>query len=180
MYLIWLANRQKEDPENQSIIVNFMSQYTNGYCLGTVDEIKSSEHLTRFTYYPRDLNYIRMSKQDKKIILKPQRLYALNKCIDYIPLGGLSSHRHLIFVYPPNIDEIPERIKRSLFGSALMSSIGELQEENRESVIYKKQIDSLINVMEEGKSDKAVRSAIEKLKETQRQIAESPTKKEEK
>lgn len=169
-YLVWLYTRDKEDPENQSILFNFMPQYSHGFSLGLIDSIETAKGITKITFFPRDLNYIRLAKKDKQVVIKPQVLFVQNKCVDYFPCGGLSSYRNIVVVYPPRIEEIPEKLKESKIGDSIMSMIGNVEEKTIAETVYRKIITSQSKMQDLGLPDKMVQDYMEK----QREMRENP------
>jgi hypothetical protein len=162
IYFIWMANRDKEDPENQSILINFMSQYSDGFSLGLIESIDKSKDLTKIVFYPRDLNYIRLAKKDKNFVLKPQTIFVANRCLIYCPAGSLSSFRNFIIALPPQVEEIPENLKLNRFGEAIMTMVGKAEEEIREGKILRSVIKSQQRLQEEGLPEEMVKDYMEK------------------
>lgn len=165
VYFIWSSNREKEDPENQSILINFMPQYAHGFSLGLIDNIETAKGITKITFFPRDLNYIRLSKKDKNVIIKPQILFAQNKCVDYLPCGGLSSYRNMVVVYPPRIEEIPEKLKESKIGLSILSMIGKVEEDTIAESVYRKIIKGQSEILDKSMPDKLAQDYIERQQE---------------
>lgn len=165
IYIIYLYAKDKEDPENQSILINFMPQYTNGFAMGLIDSIQTAKGITKITFFPRDLNYIRLAKKDKQIVIKPQILFALNKCVEFVPCGSLSAFRNIVIVYPPRIEEIPEKLKENKSGQMMMSMIGNIEEKTIAESVYRKIITSQSKLQDLGLPDKMVQDFMEKQKE---------------
>lgn len=165
IYFIWSANREKDDPENQSILMNFMPQYAKGHAIGSVDSVETSGDLTKIVFYPRDLNYIRMAKHDKNVIIKPITIFVQNKNVIYLPGGSLSSFRNIILTYPPRIEEIPEKLKESKAGLSIIQMIGKSEEEITEARALRKIITSQSKIQDLGLPDKMVQDFMEKQKE---------------
>jgi hypothetical protein len=165
IYLIYSSTRDKEDPENQSILFNYTPQYAHGFCLGLIDSIETASGVTKITFFPRDLNYIRLAKKDKNLIIKPQVLFASNKCVDYLPTGSLSSFRNIVIVYPQRIEEIPEKVKESKSGLAIMRMVGKTEEDINAESFYRKIINSQAKIQDLGLPDKMAQDFMEKVKE---------------
>jgi len=165
IYFIWMANREKDDPENQSILINFMPQYSDGHSLGSIDSIETSGEMTKIVFYPRDLNYIRMKKKDKNVIIKPLVLFVLNKNIIHLPVGGLSCYRNIILAFPPRIEEIPEKLRDSKIGQSIMSMVGKSEEEIGADRYYRKIINAQTKIQDLGLPDKMVQDYMEKQNE---------------
>jgi hypothetical protein len=164
-WVIWIFTREKQDPENESILINFMSQYTNEFSLGTVDSIETSKELTKITFYPRDLNYIRINKKEKNILLKPQVLFVLNKNLLYLPTGSLSGHRNFILAFPPRAEELPDKLKETKFGEMIMNSLSTSESNLENERHLRKVIEGIVNVRGRELPDKLVQEYIEKMKE---------------
>jgi hypothetical protein len=162
IYLIWLYMKDKEDPENQSILINYMPQYTHGFCLGLIDSIETSEGISKITFFPRDLNYIRLAKKDKNIVIKPQVLFVQNKCLEHLPAGSLSGYRNIVVAYPPIMEEIPEKLKESKAGLTMMAMVGKIEEDINSEKLYRKIINSQTKIQDMGLPDKMVKDFMEK------------------
>jgi hypothetical protein len=164
-WIIWIFTREKQDPENETILINFMPQYTSEFSLGTIDSIETSKEMSKITFYPRDLNYIRLNKKEKNLVLKPQVLFVLNKNLLYLPLGSLSGHRNFVFAFPPRAEELPDKLKETKFGRILMDSLASSESNLENERHMRKVIEGIINVRGKELPDKVVQDYLEKFKE---------------
>jgi hypothetical protein len=129
IYLYRMFTEEKQDPENLPFLINGMSAYSNGYGLGSIEKMEFMEKLVKIVFYPRDLNYLKLSKEEKTL-LKPQTIFVLKRNV--IPLG-FSARRNDYLVLPDRIENLSEKLKNHPFGKYVMAYLKE-SEENQEEV----------------------------------------------
>ena len=110
----------KEDPRNEELVINLLSDYTDGYGLLLVKEKESNKDLIHITGSPRDIDYIRV--KDKDFIVKEQDLFVRKDL--YISLGN-SKHRNIKIAFPDKPEQVPEEIKNTKFGEMAMKFIAD-------------------------------------------------------
>ena len=135
VYILVNRVRNADEPENETIIENYMPQYSNGYSEGIVKEMEFGEERVKIIFHPRDINYIRELKENN--ILEPITLYFNKRQI--IPIN-ISSHRNKIKCFPDDIDLLPEQLKETRFGKKIMEIITENNKLNDESELYNARI----------------------------------------
>jgi len=135
VYILVNRVRNADEPENETIIENYMPQYANGYSEGIVKEMEFGEERVKIVFNPRDINYIRELKENN--ILEPITLYFNKRQI--IPIN-ISSHRNKIKCFPDDIDLLPEQLKETRFGKKIMEIITENNKLNDESELYNARI----------------------------------------
>ena len=121
-WLLLLIFKEQEEPTDDTIFKNFLSQYTNGYSYGTIIEIIKGENRTGIKFIPRDLDYVRLFKNRKKnkIIIQPQLIWIQNDKLLLFSKGILSARRHEIWGLPANAEDLSDEIKKHEFGKVLM------------------------------------------------------------
>lgn len=168
-YLFWILTRPKEDPENETILINFMAKYSDGYSQGIIDSCDEKEGITRIVFYPRDLNYIRMKKSGNKVI-KPLTIFVSSKNIVHLPVGSFSSYRNVILAFPPKIEALQEKVKEQSFGKYMMKMIGENEHENEEVKLLRRRIKNQAGILEMSEGMDIARDGLEKLTEINKDL----------
>lgn len=123
--LVWMFieyNRQ-EDPENYPICHNYMKQYTGGHFEGTIIEQKEYSDRTKVTFLPKDIDFRKLEKENKKIRIKPYTIWVENDKMERMPKGGQSDHRDFIDLLPPRSEDISEDLKKTPKGQFYMNHI---------------------------------------------------------
>jgi len=122
-YFVYIKYKSREEPENQPLLENYMPQYSEGSVLGVVSDLKLSETRAKISFYPRDIDYIKLQKEKTKI--KEYTIFCDKAQIQFFPKGAFSQHRDLIKIYPSNPDMLPETIKNTPQGKVIMKMIEE-------------------------------------------------------
>ncbi len=117
------STRIKDEPDNADIIINCLSDYTNGYALGLIDEKKGNKEKYNYTMLPRDINYIKL--RDKKIDIKPEHVFVKRKLLVDL---GLSGHRNMFLALPERAKHLPEKFKSSPLAPYIMEFIEDMHE----------------------------------------------------
>jgi hypothetical protein len=109
----------KEDEDDAPIIINFMSHKANGRFLGKeIDNKIGKDGRQIITLDPRDV--IIKKKLKKKIKIEPVHIIVgKNKKISFAK-GILSKDKNITFILPPKAEDLPENVKNTLIGKALM------------------------------------------------------------
>ena len=137
VYILINRVRNEDEPENETMIENYMPQYSNGYSEGIVKEMEFGEERVKIVFNPRDINYIRELRDNKNVNVEPITLYFNKRQI--IPIN-ISSHRNKIKCFPDDIDLLPEQLKETRFGKKIMEIITENNKLNDESELYNARI----------------------------------------
>jgi len=137
VYILVNRLRNVDEPENETIIENYMPQYSRGYSEGIIKEMELGEKRVKIVFNPRDINYIRELKDNKSVNIEPVTIYFDKRQI--IPIN-ISSHRNKIKCFPDDIDLLPEQLKETRFGKKIMEIISENNKLSDESELYNARI----------------------------------------
>ena len=105
---------EKDDARNEEIVINFLSDYTQGHGLLLVKEKESNKDLIHITGLPRDIDYIKIKDED--FVIKEQDLFVRKDL--YIPIGN-SAHRTIKLALPDKAEHLPEEVKKTVLGKLL-------------------------------------------------------------
>lgn len=164
-YFIYSKQKEKQEPENQPILENYLPQYSDGHTDGIVDEIKIGEKRIGISFYPRDINYIRELKKNKHFKIKRYTIFYDKNQIDFIPQGTFSMHRNKIKGYPSDISLLPDYLKDTPQGKIIMQTIEKNNELKDESELMSKRMIALKKVAEETYGGEIFMKHIETTKE---------------
>jgi len=117
----------KDEPRNEELVINLLSNYTDGYGLLLIKETESNKELIHITGSPRDIDYIKL--KDKEFKIKDQDLFVRKDL--FIPIDN-SAHRRISIAFPDKPEQIPEKMKNTIFGKLVMEYIKE-QNENSDN-----------------------------------------------
>lgn len=118
VYLIRLYTKEQDEPENEIILINLMFQYTKEHALGVINSIEFGTNMAKVMFFPRDINYIKLKKQENKNV-------SFKEIPLFIPTNAIynfsSGHRHFLFAFPPKVNLIPDQLRNSPLGKLLIS-----------------------------------------------------------
>lgn len=118
VWLFIVVFREKEEDLDANILLNFLSNRSNGRFLGReleVTEGKNGRKLIKFE--PKDILF--KGKNKNKPLLPEKVIAGKNKYVNF-PRGTLSKDRNISMVLPINPSDLPENIKHTEIGVALM------------------------------------------------------------
>lgn len=122
IYLLVLRFRERQEPEDNPQFLNFMPQYAKGHNKGIIDKIIQGDKRVGIRFFPRDLNYVKLLKENKKVKIEPITIFFKKELV--FPFAkDWSSHRNDIIGLPPTAEDFPESIKRNPIGQALMQAV---------------------------------------------------------
>lgn len=146
VYFIINLIKEREEPANQSWIFTYGSQYSNGHTLGRIENLEIGETRTKISFYPRDINYIKELKKDKKFKIKPEVVFFDNKQIEPIAEGSLSMYSNIIFAYPNRVEDLPLAFRKTRHGQKIAEVITENNKLTDDSELYQSRIENLKKV----------------------------------
>jgi hypothetical protein len=118
LWLFIIVFREKEDDLDSTILLNFLSNKTNGRFLGKeLNVIDADSGRKVITFEPKDLLLRGRHKNDK--IETEEVIVGKSKYIT-LPRGTLSRDRNISIALPITPDDLPENIKETELGIALM------------------------------------------------------------
>lgn len=172
IYFVRLSTREQADPSNPAFLDSFMPQYSNGYSFGVIDDIQTSATTTKITFYPRDEDLIKIANSKEGQIVKPQKIYVLNKNVDFKPAGSWSSRRNRIKVFPPLIEEIPEGLREEW----VIKRVSENEVEYKHETQYRAIIESQSKIQETELPHRMVERHLEDINDAKklREPAQTP------
>lgn len=108
-------------PKDSILAINFAPEYTEGYSVfQEIDSKRNSDGRTMSVLVPKDVP--QNEAKTKKIPKVLHQVSAPGKRIA-IPIGDLSSNRQIVFLLPPTPEQLPNSIKKTEFGKALLGLI---------------------------------------------------------
>lgn len=131
--------KDKDDPSDDTFFINCMPQYSNGHKFGIIDEIIEGDKRIGIKFYPRDIDYVKLLRGNKKqLIIEPEIVFFEKERLINIPKGTWSSHRNEIWGFPPSSEQLPIFFKSSEMG---MKMVEFLEKENKKKDIKEILID---------------------------------------
>lgn len=168
---------EREDPKNENIIINGLSNYCDGYGLMLQKDKKSNKEVIGIKGSPRDLDYIKL--KTKKFKVKNQKIYVRKDLL--IPLG-FSAHRKMYLALPDKPEQLPNELKESWLGKYIMEGMKEQNKKMEEQKIEEIQSKSNYILMKEKEGLKRAVKLLEQNSEATGEIMKSqvqPTPKKE-
>ncbi len=124
MLVMMLKERFKEiEPRDDTLVSCFMSQYSGGFHRGTLQHWTKGDKRDGITFLPKDIDYLRRLKSDKKIEIKPVTIFVKKNLIFQFPRGTLSTERNEIWLLPPKPEDLPKHLQESIPGKRLMQMV---------------------------------------------------------
>lgn len=120
IYIFRRIYGDKNEPRNEEIVINLLSNYTDGYGLLLVKKRESNKDLIHIIGLPRDIDYIQLN--DKDFEVKEQDLFVRKDL--FIPIDN-SAHRIISIAFPDKPEQVPEKLKNTLFGELAMKFIAD-------------------------------------------------------
>jgi len=122
--LIWFFYekfKERDDPEDETLFVNFMPQYSHGYKTGVINKVIVGDKRIGIEFYPRDIDYIKHLKE--KVEIQPELVFFEKDKVIQIPKGTWSSYRNEIWGLPPSSSDLPIFFKEHPLGKKIMEYI---------------------------------------------------------
>lgn len=113
IFLYIVKNYKKlKEPESQTFLLNFMSDFTEGYGIGKSLDEKSNKHKKKHILFPFDIDYKRIKEKgfdikEQPVIVKRQ----LDVDID------ISRRAKIKALFPHNPELLSSKFRNSLFGT---------------------------------------------------------------
>jgi len=151
IYIFTIVYKEQEEPTDDTIFINFLSQYTEGYSFGSIIEVIQGTKRIGIKFIPRDLNYVKLFKMNKnkeKIIIKPQLMWIEKNKLISLPKGFLSGARHVVFGLPVNPEDFNDSFKSTEIGRVFMEMINKIDSNEEETHILRKRINSQTKFLE--------------------------------
>lgn len=140
VWVLIMVFRGKDEKSDDILFKNFMPQYSKGHGEGSVIEFVRGGDRTGIKFMPRDINFVKLLKDNEKIVIKPQLIWFENDKLIHFPKGTFSDHRHQLWGLPPNAEDLNDNIKKSPYGKALMSILEETNTSREETQVLRKRI----------------------------------------
>jgi hypothetical protein len=139
IYLVSLKFKEEEDLENYEIFKNYMPQHANGYSGGIILDRIKGEKQEGIIFMPKDINFNKIKKKEKIIV--EQQIVFFKK--DRITSINLSAHRTEIWGIPENAEDLPESLKDTQIGRAIMTFIKNKNVKSHEVEVLRGEVDSV-------------------------------------
>lgn len=147
IYLIREKLKDRDDPADDLIIENYMPEYANGHTDGVVDSIVMVGDRVKIKFFPRDIKYSRFANE-KLTTIKPLTVVYRKDRLVYIPEGSFSAHRNKLKAFPNELEDLPEGVKNSAYGSGIMNFITNRNETKDSVDLLKKRQVNLKRVLD--------------------------------
>lgn len=119
IYTMVLRNKDEDFVEEKAIVYNSMTQYTKHKRFeGRLKRLIEHDGWTAVEFYPRDVNHKKLEKEGK--VLEPEVVFVPNENLEWIAKGGVSGDCTLLAIHPINKEDLPEGLKRSIFGQGFL------------------------------------------------------------
>ncbi len=169
IYFLYLKLSEKEKPQDKPLIQVLGHKYSEGYMLGVVNDIHFGKRRTKFTYFPRDIDYVAIENNKTSKFIKPISIWVPNNRIKFFGKGEISKRRSFVLIYPIKYEDMNDNLIKSDFGQALIKVLKEKDMKEDEATSYyirAQNYDKMIKELAELSSEKAViANLLEYLKE---------------
>jgi len=131
---IFLAKKylfDKDFPTNKEMIINLLSDYTDGYALLVKDKERRTKDKVIILANPRDINYAELENNPTLKINKQNLFISKPHYLDF----PISRHRNLKIALPPKPEQIPEELKSTPLGILFMGLIEAKRQDKDEEYI---------------------------------------------
>ena len=115
--------RERKEPVDQTLLMNYMPQYANGHHMGVIDEVIQGDTRIGIKFFPRDYDYAKEIKKHGKLKIEPQTVFFLKHQTRPIQKETLSDYRNILKAYPPKCEDLPVGVKKTEEGKELMKII---------------------------------------------------------
>jgi hypothetical protein len=170
VWLLILKFKEPEQPNDDTILRNFMSGYTNGHSLGSITEIFQGDKRVGYKFIPRDVDKVKLYRSKEKITLKPQIIWVERDKVVTFVKGTLSAHRHEIWVLPPKPEDLNAELKNTSFGKMLMTMIEDINAKIEESEVLRKRILVQTALLNKTEGLELVQEYMDKVNEVQKDL----------
>jgi len=140
LFIILIQVWRKEEgiPYDNSIIKNFMTQYSHGHSNGILITVIHGKFREGYVFMPKGLDYVRLKKEKKNIEIKPEIIWIGQRII--FPKGELEGERNEIWILPPTPEDYPADFKTTQFGKVLMKQLVKMKSNQTEVEIVREEI----------------------------------------
>jgi hypothetical protein len=169
IYFLLNLKRGYDEPENEFFLHNFMLQYCP-FREGIIKEMSIGEDRIKIVMFPRDINYIKAENDENYFnSLKKYILYYDKRQVEIIS-GDASPNRTIIKGYPNSIDLLPEGLKKTTEGQAIMKKINENNKIDDESKLMKQRMENLSKIAEKTFGGEIYTDFVNKSKEQMKDL----------
>ncbi len=178
-YLVINRARRLEEPENEPIVHNFLLSHCP-FREGILKDMKTSENRIKIEMFPRDINYLRaVNDKEYRDILRKYTLFFDKRQVE-IQTGDASPNRTIIKAYPSDINLLPESLKNTSEGKAIMNKIQKNNMLKDESELMENRMDNLNKIANQTFGAEIYTSYVKKTKEQMKDLSENVKKEEKK
>jgi hypothetical protein len=118
LVIIVKNSKKLKDAKSQTYLINFMSDYTDGYGIGKVLEEKHNKYKSKYLMFPYDIDYSRVKEKD--FVVENQDIF-VKKALDVsIPV---SRRAKIKLLFPHKSHLLSQDIRSSLFGTYIAQFI---------------------------------------------------------
>jgi len=107
VWIFYEKKRDQEEPQDRSQVLNYMPKYSNGHNKGILNRIIEGNGWIAVEFFPRDLNYIKLLKENKKVRIEPEVVFIPKENLKITPKGSWSNHVTDLEIIPLKTEDIP-------------------------------------------------------------------------
>lgn len=173
--LVWLLSlyfKSEDKKHKQSLIINLMPQYANGFAVGLEVNTRKTDNRFLIEYQPRDISDEVLA--EKTEIDNVQVVIDKDKVIT-LPAGTLSSYRDIKILLAPNAEDYATELKTTLFGKYLMQMTEEINNNNLEIGIVREGSDRKTKMAKNMGDGEVSQTQIEKFEELAKEMVKIAT-----
>lgn len=117
IYIVILKSKEGEFPKDNIKVINFLSQYTNGYCEGFYLNKIFGDKRSIINFRPTDVDFNYAHKVgDQDVVVK-------NSLIETFPKGTLSNEVSIMYLLPPDAESLPKDFRETTLGKTFANII---------------------------------------------------------
>lgn len=133
-WLLLLYFKQQEKQTRQSLILNLMPQYAQGFAIGQEVNIQKSDNRFLVEYQPKDISdeflLNKTEIENVKVVIDQNKIITL-------PAGTLSSYRDIKILLAPNAEDYSTELKSTIIGKYFMEMTENINNSNLETSIVR-------------------------------------------
>lgn|SRR3990167_5900089 len=119
IYMLILLFKERKEPPDSPLIMNFMSHRSNGRAFGVETNSRKVSDRHIIEYMPKDVDMLKYNKKE----IMPEKIIVNDYMIVQLAKGLLSNDKNTKILLPLNPEELNYALKTHPFGAMLMNYI---------------------------------------------------------
>jgi len=180
---VWLmitVYQEGPKPQDYTIVDNFMPQYTNNFSSGILLSVDIGDKRNGYTFIPKDVDYYGRRKNKNKEKITPQTVYIDKRKAISMPRSTFSGERNRLWLLPVNPEDIPEIMKSTPLGKALMTMIDNINNKETEVEVIRAGADRVRDIYGRMGDGEISSAEIDRLEAAHANILKQSSKEEDK